>query len=92
MKHTNADILPEELLFEIQKYIQGELLYIPKLKKNYKKWGDTTKSKDLISVRNDEIRSAFNGGYTIDELCRQYCLSSDSIKKIVYCNINSNKR
>jgi len=84
MKHSNADILPVELLFEIQKYVQGELLYIPKLKNNYKKWGDTTKGKVLISERNDEIRSAFDGGYTIDELCSQYSLSPDSIKKIVY--------
>jgi len=84
MKHSNADILPVDLLFEIQKYIQGELLYIPKLKHNYKKWGDVTKGKALISERNNEIRTAFTGGYTIDELCVQYSLSPDSIKKIVY--------
>ncbi|MCL2773772.1 MAG: CD3324 family protein [Oscillospiraceae bacterium] len=84
MRHTNADILPVELLFEIQKYVQGELLYIPKLKNNYRKWGDATKSKVVTSDRNNEIRAAFNGGYTIDELCRQYSLSPDSIKKIVY--------
>jgi len=85
MGHSNVAILPEELLFEIQKYVQGELLYIPKLKGNYKRWGDTTESKTFISARNNQIRSAFDGGYTIDELCKQYSLSPDSIKKIVYC-------
>lgn len=86
MKNSNAEtILPKELLFEIQRYVQGELLYIPKLKNNYKKWGDITQSKVLISTRNDEIRSAFDSGSKINELCRQYSLSPESIKKIVYC-------
>lgn len=32
MKYTNATkVLPEELIEEIQKYVQGETLYIPKL-------------------------------------------------------------
>lgn len=85
MKHSNAtNILPEELLFEIQQYIQGELLYIPKLKSNYKKWGDTTQSKISTSIRNDKIRSAFDNGATIKELCKKYFLSQASIKKIVY--------
>ena len=85
MKHSNANtILPEKLLFEIQQYVQGELLYIPKFKNNYKKWGDITQSKAVTSIRNDKIRSAFYGGYTIKELCEKYCLSPASIKKIVY--------
>lgn len=85
MKHSNANTaLPEELLFEIQQYVQGKLLYIPKLKSNYKKWGDNTQSKTLTSMRNNEIRSSFCGGSTIDELVKQYSLSLESIKKIVY--------
>ena len=85
MKHSNANtVLPEKLLCEIQQYVQGELLYIPKLKHNYKKWGDITQSKIIIIARNNEIRSAFRGGSTIDELCEQYYLSPESIKKIVY--------
>lgn len=88
MKNSNrsniSSILPKELLFEIQKYVQGKSLYIPKSKKNYKKWGDTTQSKDITSARNDKIRSDFRSGLTIEELCGQYCLSPESIKKIVY--------
>jgi len=88
MKHSNANaVLPEKLLFEIQQYVQGELLYIPKLKNNYKKWGDITQSKIITSIRNDNIRSAFVGGYTIEELCEKYSLSPASIKKIVYAKV-----
>ena len=85
MKHSNANtVLPEKLLFEIQQYVQGELLYIPKSKESYKKWGDTTQSKAATSIRNRNIRSAFDGGCTIKELCEKYYLSPASIKKIVY--------
>lgn len=77
-------ILPKELLFEIQKYVQGKSVYIPKSKSNHKKWGDNTQSKNITSVRNDVIRTAFNNGSTIDELSKQYLLSHASIKKIVY--------
>lgn len=75
--------LPEELLSEIQKYVQGKSIYIPKKKENHKKWGDTTKSKMITSIRNDEIRSAFHDGSRISELAKQYFLSAESIKKIV---------
>ena len=77
-------LLPKELLFEIQKYVQGKSVYIPKSNDNHKKWGDTTQSKTIIAERNNEIRSAFRDGYTINELCEQYFLSRSSIKKIVY--------
>ncbi|WML42394.1 hypothetical protein RCG19_20310 [Neobacillus sp. OS1-2] len=40
MKYVNAsNILPDKLLAEIQKYVQGETLYIPKPEKTYRKWG-----------------------------------------------------
>ena len=85
MKDSNIEeILPKELLFEIQKYVQGKSVYIPKLKEDHKKWGDNTQSKNIISIRNGKIRSAFCGGSTIDELCEQYFLSPESIKKIAY--------
>ena len=76
--------LPEELLCEVQKYIQGESVYIPKKKDNHKKWGDETKSKAATLKRNNEIRSAFRSGSSVDELCEKYALSPESIKKIVY--------
>jgi len=86
MKDSNIEeLLPKELLLEIQKYVQGRSLYIPKLKAHHKKWGENTQSKDITSKRNDEIRAAFRDGSTIDELCGKYALSPDSIKKIVYC-------
>jgi len=88
MKCSNTNtVLPKELLLEVQKYVQGRSLYIPKLKSSYKKWGDTTQSKVETSIRNDEIRSDFRNGCTIGELCVKYSLSCSSIKKIIYKKI-----
>jgi hypothetical protein len=40
MKYVNANnILPEKLIMEIQKYIQGETIYIPMQEGTYRKWG-----------------------------------------------------
>ncbi|MNH92229.1 hypothetical protein D3C73_448050 [compost metagenome] len=87
MKYVNADIIfPEELLKEIQKYIQGGMLYVPKPQGLRKKWGETSGSRQYLNHRNNEIRQKFSCGITIDQLSEQFCLSCDSIKKIVYSN------
>ncbi len=40
MKYKNAqDIFPDELLKEIQKYADGETIYIPKIQAK-KQWGE----------------------------------------------------
>ena len=42
MKYKNAsDILPDELLKEIQKYAAGETIYIPMSENDRKEWGKT---------------------------------------------------
>ena len=79
-----AKLLPDHLLKEIQQYIQGEALYIPTCKSKRKKWGESSGAADYYKVRNAEIRSRFQKGAELDQLCEQYGLSIDSIRKIVY--------
>jgi len=87
MKYVNADtIFPEELLKEIQKYVYGEMVYIPKPASQRKKWGENSGSRIYLKQRNERIRRHFMDGMTIGELSDRYYLSSDSIKKIVYSN------
>jgi Mor family transcriptional regulator len=87
-KYLKADsIFPKELLVEIQKYAQGELIYIPKPKDTREKWGFYTGSREVISERNDEIYRHFQSGIPIHSLADRYFLSVESIKRIVY-NIN----
>ncbi|PGY09112.1 CD3324 family protein [Bacillus sp. AFS031507] len=85
MKYVNAsNILPEKLIREIQKYVQGETIYIPKPETTYRKWGSLSGGRKLLDQRNSNIKSAFNSGTSIQELANEYFLSIDTIKKIVY--------
>lgn len=85
MKYVNAHhILPENLISEIQKYVQGETIYIPKPEKSYRKWGTVTGSRNHLDKRNAKIRIAFKSGTSIQDLADEYFLSIETIKKIVY--------
>jgi Mor family transcriptional regulator len=87
MKYVNADVaLPQHLLQEVQKYIQGGMLYIPKPEGLRKRWGENSGGRAYLAVRNESIRGQYASGLSVTELAAQFCLSVDSIKKIVYGN------
>ncbi|MCL2815783.1 MAG: CD3324 family protein [Oscillospiraceae bacterium] len=84
MGYTNAkEILPAYLLEEIQRYVKGEIIYIPKQNEEKIKWGIKNGSRKKYDKRNSDIKALKNGGMTIDEIARTYYLSADSIRKIV---------
>ena len=78
-----ADVLPQELLDLIQKYVEGEYIYIPKKECNRKLWGETTKSKRETFVRNKDIYKIYKDGVSVKILSEMYYLSLKSIQKIV---------
>jgi len=85
MGYVKAEtILPDNLVREIQKYIQGEYVYIPSEHTTRKKWGEKSGTRQRIQSRNEAIRNKHKSGYTIDALSEEFFLSIDSIKKIVY--------
>ncbi|MCM3134339.1 CD3324 family protein [Paenibacillus polysaccharolyticus] len=93
MKYTNADaILPEALIKEIQRRFPGGLIYIPKPKEARIKWGERSGSREWIQERNREMCNRYTQGETIEQLAARFCLSIDSIKKIVYCRKNRKNR
>lgn len=84
MKYKNAsDILPESLLKEVQKYAAGETLYFPKNKER-KKWGEVTGAREFFHERNERIREKYLQKMSIEHLADEYCLSVDTIRKIVF--------
>ncbi|WP_047980243.1 CD3324 family protein [Ornithinibacillus contaminans] len=85
MSYVKAEaILPESLLKEIQKFVEGETIYIPKKKANYLKWGASSGARKSIAERNASIKKAYQDGHSIDDLVAEYFLSPDTIKKILY--------
>jgi hypothetical protein len=85
MKYRNAsEILPDDLLKELQKYAPGEILYVPS-DKSRKKWGTDTGARQFYAQRNEEIRRKyFHDKATADALSEEYCLSDDTIRSILY--------
>lgn len=60
MKYVNVNtILPETLIAEIQKYVQGEMIYIPKKEKTHVQWGSRSGARKLLDERNDAIKKHF---------------------------------
>lgn len=46
MSYINAEeVLPKSLIGEIQKYIDGQLIYIPRKNENILSWGEKTEQK-----------------------------------------------
>jgi len=85
MRYVKAEtILPDSLLKEIQKYIQGEYVYIPSETITRKRWGEKSGTREHIRTRNEEIRNKHKSGYAIIDLAEEFFLSIESIKKIVY--------
>lgn len=84
MKYRNAShVLPDELLKEIQKYVNGEAIYIPKPDEK-KKWGEGSGARKFYQERNEKIRADYQTGMSIEGLMEKYGLSAESIKRIIY--------
>jgi len=92
LKYTNAKkVLPEKLIIEIQQYVQGETIYIPKQEKEYRSWGSLSGGRQWLDHRNTAIRHAFKNNSSIEQLAEDYFLSIETIKKIVYSENNSER-
>jgi Mor family transcriptional regulator len=84
MKYKNAsDVLPDNLLKEVQKYAAGETLYFPKDKER-RKWGEKSGAQEYFQERNDAIRRKYLQKTSIEHLADEYCLSVETIRKIVF--------
>lgn len=84
MKYKKAsEILPDELLKEVQKYAAGESLYIPRNNER-KKWGEKSGGRRFFQQRNEEIRDKFFHQVSLEALAEEYGLSYETVRKIVY--------
>lgn len=84
MSYIKADnILPKEMIELIQKYVDGEYLYIPRKEDNRKTWGETTSIKTDINNRNIAIYVKYINGTSIEGLANEFYLSVKSIQRIV---------
>ena len=84
MSYIKAEeILPEELIRQIQEHADGVYIYIPRKPGTRHAWGQETDYKAELKARNDRIRSDYAAGTSVMDLSRKYHLSEKSIRRIL---------
>lgn len=82
--YINAeDVLPNSLLREVQKYVQGAEMYIPKDSNTRLGWGERNGTRLQLAQRNKEIYERYADGEHIEFLMEVFHLSYDSIRRII---------
>ena len=88
MKYKNAkNIFPDDILEELQKYVQGEYVYIPIKDKAVNT--NITEYGMEVQKRDEHIYTKSLEGLSNRKLSQKYCLSESSIRRII---INQRKR
>lgn len=84
MSYIKAEeVLPECLIRQIQEYVDGVYIYIPRKPGTRHQWGQETDYKSELRDRNDRIRSDHAAGISVTMLSRKYHLSEKSIRRIL---------
>ena len=84
MSYIKAEeILPKELIRQIQEYADGVYLYIPRKPGNRHPWGQETSYKAELKARNDRIRREYAAGMSVRTLSQRHHLSEKSIRRIL---------
>ncbi|MBQ2990483.1 MAG: hypothetical protein IJD60_04235 [Clostridia bacterium] len=78
-----AQVLPQTLIQEIQRYADGVYLYIPRKTENKRSWGETTNARLMLQVRNICIFQDHLSGKSVQELAQEYYLSCKSIQRVI---------
>ena len=84
MRYIKAEeVLPHDLLINIQTYVDGATLYIPKKDPEKSTWGSRNGTKDYYAKRNAAICAEYQRGIGTACLAEKYCLSEKSIQRII---------
>lgn len=84
MKYEKAqNILPNSIIEQIQKYMDGGYIYIPRKDENKKSWGENTEIKKQLNTRDKEIFNKYSSGVPVRILSEQYFLTESSIRRII---------
>lgn len=83
--YVNAEqVLPPQLLEQVRQYAEGRLLYVPSTGKTASLWGEGTGQRSYYRKRNQMLRNKYAYEVSVSQLADEYCLSQETVKKIVY--------
>ena len=84
MRYLKAEeVLPAQLLAQIQEYADGVYLYIPRRADHRKSWGNSTRYREELEKRNESIRHLRREGLNAEELAERFHLSVKTIQRIL---------
>ncbi len=84
MGYQNAsNVLPPELLRQVQQYVQGELIYIPSCGKRAR---SRTAHRLELAERNRKIRAMRAEGISVARLAEMFYLSTQAVYSILSNN------
>ena len=84
MRYLKAeDVLPAELLAQVQHYADGVYLYMPRRAGHRQSWGNSTRYREELRQRNESIRSLHREGLGPEALAERFHLSVKSIRRIL---------
>lgn len=84
MRYARArDILPAGLLQQLQEYVDGAYLYIPRKEEHKLAWGERTHSKSETAARNLAIFQEAEAGRDVVSLAKDYFLTEKTIRRIL---------
>ena len=84
MSYIKAEeILPEDLIRQIQEHADGVYIYIPRKPGTRRSWGQGTSYRTELKRRNTCILSDYASGESVSALSRKYHLSEKSIRRIL---------
>ena len=80
MSYIKAEeVLPKELIRQIQEYVDGVYIYISRKPGKRYAWGEKTNYKAELQVRNQHIRNDY-----VAALSNKYHLYEKSIRRILH--------
>lgn len=84
MKYVNAkDILPKELIEQLQNYVQGSYVYIPQKEDTIKSPDKKTDYRIELEKRNAHIYLKYLQNWSHGQIAKLYHLSLPSIRRII---------
>ena len=87
MRYLKAeDVLPAELLVQVQRYADGVYLYIPRRADHRQNWGSSTRYREELQQRNESIRLLHREGLDTEELAERFHLSVKTIQRVLRQN------
>ena len=84
MRYLKAeDVLPAQLLAQVQEYADGVYLYIPRRADHRQRWGNSTRYREELKKRNESIRHLRREGLNAEELAERFHLSVKTIQRVL---------